>query len=115
MKLTTGNKIMWKRREIAPLFHIILYIYFLTSGVKLHIHLLNVVVRVIVFLTLSTRGRLGKLKALARRCGCRFGIMGRGFKRVKLESGPPQLPPRPPPPPPPAPPPHPHARPHRGL
>ena len=50
---------MWKRGEIAskeqflPLFHIILYI-FLTSGVKLHIHLLNVVVQFIVFLTLST-------------------------------------------------------------
>ena len=43
---------MWKRGEIAPLFHIILYI-FLTSGVKLHIHLLNVVVQFIVFLTLS--------------------------------------------------------------
>ena len=39
---------MWKRGEISPLFHIILYI-FLTSGVKLHIHLLNVVVQFIVF------------------------------------------------------------------
>ena len=37
---------------VSPLFHIILYI-FLTSGVKLHIHLLNVVVQFIVFLTLS--------------------------------------------------------------
>ena len=46
---------MWKRGEISPLFHIILYIYmFLTSGVKLHIHLLNVVVQFIVFHTLST-------------------------------------------------------------
>ena len=51
---------MWKRGEIVPkeqflLFHIILYIYiFLTSGVKLHIHLLNIVVQIIVFLTLST-------------------------------------------------------------
>ena len=46
---------MWKRGEIAPLFHIIIYIYiFLTSGVKLHIHLLNMVVQFIVFLTLST-------------------------------------------------------------
>ena len=45
---------MWKRGEIAPtLFHIILYI-FLNSGVKLHIHLLNVVVRFIVFLTSAT-------------------------------------------------------------
>ena len=34
---------MWKRGEIA-----------LTSGVKLHIHLLNVVVQFIVFLTLPT-------------------------------------------------------------
>ena len=51
---------MWKRGEIAPkeqflLFFTLLYIYiFLTSGVKLHIHLLNVVVQFIVFLTLST-------------------------------------------------------------
>ena len=45
---------MWKRGEIAPLFHIILYIIFLTSGVKLHIHVLNVVVQFIVFLILST-------------------------------------------------------------
>ena len=45
---------MWKRGDIAPpLFHIILQI-FLTSGVKLHIHLLNVVAQFIVFLTLST-------------------------------------------------------------
>ena len=45
---------MWKRGEIAPtLFHITLYI-FLNSGVKLHIHLLNVVVRFIVFLTSAT-------------------------------------------------------------
>ena len=57
--MTTCNKIMWKREEIAPkeqflLFsHIILYI-FLTSGVKLHIHLLNVIVQFIEFLTLST-------------------------------------------------------------
>ena len=53
---------MWKRGEIAPqeqflLFSTLLYIYiyiFLTSGVKLHIHLLNVVVQFIVFLTLLT-------------------------------------------------------------
>ena len=51
---------MWKRGEIAPqeqclLFSTLFYIYiFLTSGVKLHIHLLNVVVQFIVFLTLST-------------------------------------------------------------
>ena len=58
--MTTGNKIMWKRGEIAPkeqflLFSTLLYIYiFLTSGVKLHIHLLNVVLQFIDFLTLST-------------------------------------------------------------
>ena len=58
--MTTGNKITWKRGEIAPkeqflLFSTLFYIYiFLTSGVKLHIHLLNVVVQFIVFLTLST-------------------------------------------------------------
>ena len=51
---------MWKRGEIAPkeqflLFSTLLYIYiFLTSGVKLHIHLLNMVVLFIVLLTLST-------------------------------------------------------------
>ena len=50
---------MWKRREIAPkeqflLFSTLFYIYILTSGVKLHIHLLNVAVQFIVFLTLST-------------------------------------------------------------
>ena len=58
--MATGNKIIWKRGEIAPkeqflLFSTLFYIYiFLTSGVKLHIHLLNVVVQFIVFLTLST-------------------------------------------------------------
>ena len=51
---------MWKRGEIAPkeqflLFSTLFYIYiFLTSGVKLHIHLLNVAVQFIVFITLST-------------------------------------------------------------
>ena len=45
---------MWKRGEISPLFHIILYIYISNLGGKLHIHLLNVVVQFIVFLTLST-------------------------------------------------------------
>ena len=56
---------MWKRGEIAPkeqfplistlLYIHCLYIYiFLTSGVKLHIYSLNVVVQFIVFLTLST-------------------------------------------------------------
>ena len=55
--LTTGNKILWKRGEIAPqellfstifspLFHNI-FNTFLTSGVKLHTYLLNVVVRFI--------------------------------------------------------------------
>ena len=58
--MTTGNKIMWKRGEIAPkeqflLFSTLFYIYiFLTSGVKWHIHLLNVVVKFIVFLNLWT-------------------------------------------------------------
>ena len=49
---------MWKRGEIAPkeqiLFSTLFLYIFLTSGVKLHIHLLNVVVQVIVLLTLST-------------------------------------------------------------
>ena len=51
---------MWKRGEIAPkeqflLFSTLFYIYiFQTSGVKLRIHLLNMVVQFIVFLTLST-------------------------------------------------------------
>ena len=51
---------MLKRGEIAPkeqflLFSTLLYMYiFLTSGVKLHIHMLNVAVQFIVFLTLST-------------------------------------------------------------
>ena len=50
---------MWKRREIAPkeqflLFSTFFIYIFLISGVKLHIHLLNVVVQFIVFLTLST-------------------------------------------------------------
>ena len=57
--MTIGNKIMWKRGEIAPKCnfssfpHYFIYIILL-SGVKLHIHLLNVVVQFIVFLTLST-------------------------------------------------------------
>ena len=51
---------MWKRGEIAPqeqflLFSTLFYIHiYLISGVKLHIHLLNVIVQFIVFLTLST-------------------------------------------------------------
>ena len=50
---------MWKGGEIAPNFssfpHYFIYIYiFLTSGVKLRIHLLNVVVQFVAFLTLST-------------------------------------------------------------
>ena len=55
--MTTGNKIMWKRGEIAPkeqflLFSKLFYIYiFLTSGVKLHTDLLNVVV--LLFSSLS--------------------------------------------------------------
>ena len=51
---------MWKRGEIAPmeqfpLFSTLFCIYtyiFLTSGVKLHIHLLNVVVQ-LLFSSLS--------------------------------------------------------------
>ena len=50
---------MWKRGEIAPkeqfLLFSTLFIYiFLTSGVKLHIHLLNVVDHFIVLLTLNS-------------------------------------------------------------
>ena len=44
---------MEKRRNFSSFPHYFIYI-FLTSGVKLHIHLLNVVVQFIVFLTLST-------------------------------------------------------------
>ena len=44
---------MWKRSNFSSFSHYFIYI-FLTSGVKLHIHLLNVVVQFIVFLTLST-------------------------------------------------------------
>ena len=52
--LTIGNKILWKRGDIAPqeqflLFSTIFSLLYLTSGFKLHIHLLNVVVRFIVF------------------------------------------------------------------
>ena len=43
------------RNKIYPAFLFPFSIYiFLTLGVKLHIHLLNVVVQLIVFLTLST-------------------------------------------------------------
>ena len=57
--MTTGNRIIWKRGEIAPkeeflLFSTLFKNIFLTSRVKLHIHLLNVVVQFAVFLTLST-------------------------------------------------------------
>ena len=50
---------MWKRGEIARkeqflLFSTLFYIYISNLGVKLHIHLLNVVVQFIVFLSLST-------------------------------------------------------------
>ena len=54
--LRRGNKILWKRGKIAPkapLFHNIFNMS-LTSGIKLHNHLLNVVVRLIVFLTSAT-------------------------------------------------------------
>ena len=43
---------MEKRRN-SSFPHYFIYI-FLTSGVKLHIHLLNVIVQLVVFLTLST-------------------------------------------------------------
>ena len=50
--LTTGNKILWKRREldpkVSPLFHNIFKLS-LTSGVKLHIYLCNMVVRLFCF------------------------------------------------------------------
>ena len=50
--MTIGNKIMWKRGEIAPpLFHIIIYIYF--SNFRSQITY-SLVVQFIVFLTLST-------------------------------------------------------------
>ena len=50
---------MWERGEIAPkeqflLFSTLFYVYISKLGVKLHIHLLNVVVQFIVCLTLST-------------------------------------------------------------
>ena len=41
-------------KEQFSLFSTLFYMYFLTSRVKLHIHLLNVVVQFIVFLILST-------------------------------------------------------------
>ena len=44
---------MLLRSNFSSFPHYFIYI-FLTSGVKLHIHLLNVVVQFIVFLTLST-------------------------------------------------------------
>ena len=50
---------MWKRGEIAPkeqflLFSTLFYIYISNFRSQLHIYLLNVVVKFIVFLTLST-------------------------------------------------------------
>ena len=52
--MTTGNKIMWKRGEIAPkeqflLFSILLYIYISNLRSQITVHLLNVVVQFIVF------------------------------------------------------------------
>ena len=76
--MTKGNKIMWKRGEIAPkeqflLFSTLFYIYiFLTSGVKLHILLLNVVVQFIVLLTLSTLICLGT--DISKCCSVSLGI-----------------------------------------
>ena len=43
----------WRNCYFSSFPHYFIYI-FLTSGVKLHIHLLNVIVQFIVFLTLST-------------------------------------------------------------
>ena len=52
---------MWKRGEIAPID------IFLTSGVKLHIHLLNVVVQFIVLHSLnSDMSRYGYLEVFQR-------------------------------------------------
>ena len=50
---------MWKRGEISPkeqflLFSTLLYIYISNLGVKLHIHLLNVIVQIIALLILLT-------------------------------------------------------------
>ena len=47
--LKIGKTILWKRGEIAPLFHNIFNVS-LTSRVQLQIYLLNVVVRIFVFL-----------------------------------------------------------------
>ena len=47
--LTTGNKILWKRGEIAPLSYNIFNIS-INFRSQLHIHLLNMFVRFIVFL-----------------------------------------------------------------
>ena len=58
--MTTGNKIMWKRGEIAPkeqflLFSTLFYVYISNFRSQItFIHLLNVVIQFIVFLTLST-------------------------------------------------------------
>ena len=58
----TDNKLLWKRGEIAPLFHNIFNIS-VTSGGKLYIHLLNVIVRFIVFFYSETdMSRYGYLK-----------------------------------------------------
>ena len=51
--MKTGNKIIL-RSNFSSFPHYFMYRIFLTSGVKLHIHLLNVVVQFIVFLALST-------------------------------------------------------------
>ena len=58
--MTTGNKIMWKRGEIAPkeqflLFSTLFYVYISNFRSQItYIYLLNVVVQFIIFLTLST-------------------------------------------------------------
>ena len=59
---------MRKRGEIAPkeqflLFYTLFYLYIFNFNVKLHIHLLNVVVQFTVFLTLnSDMSRYGYLE-----------------------------------------------------
>ena len=87
---------MWKRGDIAPqeqflLFSTLFYTYiFLTSGVKLHIHSLNVVVQFIVFLTLSTL--ICRSTDISKCFSESLGIRDNGSRlycwmRVRLETG----------------------------
>ena len=67
--LTTGNKILWKRGEIAPVSPLFYNIFNISriSRVKLHIHLLNVVVRFIFSSILqSDMSRYGYLEVFQR-------------------------------------------------